>query len=301
MAQEGINEGGRIWVPEDDDRWLSGDSIQEVVDAYSVFLEVRHPDHKKHFHDRLAADPDSAKAEAVVFSWLRLRGSNPQVAESPSTGGTDYLCVPESNGPFLIEVTSLNRDAVEQRSGWPDQLDERAHAFSMITPNLWSKARTKAPQLGNHAVPRVLAITLAHIGASALLGTLAAEWMMMSEPKIQVPIALSGQPGPTRTVSDLRKAAFIRLQNHAVVPVLQSISAVLLIAIWDTQLEVVGLLHPEPAVPLDYGVFDDVPFLRVEWPVRQGILRREWVVAHPGPARYYHIKVRITDAELRGE
>lgn len=52
--------------------------------------------------------------------------------------GLMHVCVPESNGPFLIEVTSLNRDAVEQRSGWPDQLDERAHAFSMITPNLWS-------------------------------------------------------------------------------------------------------------------------------------------------------------------
>jgi hypothetical protein len=290
-----------LWSPDQGRRSSAGDTVEDVVNAYLLFLEVRHPDHLKLFRDRLKMDPDAAKAEAVVFSWLRRERCCPRIAESPRTGGADYRCIPESKNPFLVEVTHLDRDAVKQRSGWPDQLSDIAHTFSMITPNLRSKTQAKVPQLAGQDAPRVLAICLAHVGASALLGTLAAEWLMISELRIEMPIALEGEPAPARTVTDLKKSAFFRLHEGAIVPVRQSISAILLIAIWEDQLEVVGMLHPAPAAPFDYHTFGDVPFLRVAWPIAGNAIRTEWVVGHPSPSRCYHSKVTMTDGELRGE
>lgn len=226
---------------------------------------------------------------------------NPQVAESTATGGADFLCEPEAKEPFVLEVTSLNRDAVEERSGWPDELDEQVRAFSMITPNLWSKARTKTPQLTDQGAPGILAITLNHIGAAQLLGARAADWMMVSEPTISVPLASKGKSTPSASTTNLKKAAFIRIQEGQVVPVRQSISAVLLIAIWAKELGVVGLLHPAPSVPFDYRTFSDVPFLRLKWSVKESRLQLEWIVAQPGPARYGHSAISLSEPELKGE
>jgi hypothetical protein len=290
-----------LWVPDKSQHIFSGDKVEDVVTAYSLFLEVHHPDHHKRFEVLLKNDPDAAGAEAVVFSWLRLQGHWPKIAESLETGGMDYLCEPEFDEPYLIEVTSLSRDAVELKSGWPDELNEVAGSFSMITPSLWSKARHKAPQLANQELPRVLAICLTHVGASALLGTLAAEWLMVSEPQIEVLVAMKEKATPLREVTNLKNAAFFTLRGGEIMPVLQSISAILLVAIWDDLLEVVGMLHPAAAVPFDYRTFREVPFLRAEWPIRGDVIRTEWVVGHPKPGRFYHRKVNMTTKELKGE
>lgn len=292
-------EGG-LWTP-GHGAILPGATIDEVTKSYVLFLEVRHPDHHKQFRARLAADPDAAKAEAVIFSWFRRQRLEPQVGESPAEGGADFLCVPESKQSLLVEVTALNREAVERRSGWPDELSTRAHSFGMITRNLWSKARAKATQLAEADVPRVLVVCLTHIGASALVGTLAAEWLMVSEPKIEVPLAERGELAPSRSVTDLKNAAFFRQEGDRIIPVRRSISGILLIALWGDQMEAVGLLHPDPAVPLDYTIFGDVPFLRVEWPILGGRIRAEWIVGHPNPSRSYHSTVTLTNAELRGQ
>jgi hypothetical protein len=289
-----------LWTPGEDHSSSLCDRVEDVLKAYSLFLEVRHPNHHKLIEARLKSDPDAARSEAVVFSWLRAQGHHPQVAESLERGGMDYLCVPESEEPFLIEVTALNKESVERRSGMPDEVDEVARTFSMITPKLWSKTLKKAPQLAGHDFPRVLSICLTHGGASVLLGTLAAEWLMTSEPKIEVPIALEGDPIPARNVTDLTKSAFFLLQDGAILPVRQSISAILLISIWN-DLAVVGMLHPVASVPFDYRIFREVPFLRIEWPIKDNIMRMEWVVAHPNPCRFYHHKIKMTEAELRGE
>jgi hypothetical protein len=173
----------------------------------------------------------------------------------------------------------------------------------MITPQLAGKGQRKAQQLstGQAGIPRVLAICLAHPGASALLSTLAAEWLMVSDPTIQVPIMAQGEePGPTHFVSDLKRSVFFGPKNGAVVPMRESISAILLIALWNRQLDIVGMLHPKPMVPLDYRAFPQVPFLRVEWPLKSAI-ETEWVIGYPSPLVAYHVRVALTDNELKGK
>ena len=285
----------KLWSP---DARVLGASISEIVTAYSLLLEVRYPEHHRAFQLRTASDPNAANAEAVVFSWLRWHGLSPTPSDTPGLGGPDFLCSPMWAAPFLIEVTSLKPDAVSERSGWPDELNDRAHSFAMITPNLWSKTRNKASQLGGHEIARVLAICLTHIGAGVLLGTLAAEWLMTSQPKLSVPI---GDPiTATREVTDLRKSAFLAIRDGGIIAVRESISAVLLIAIWENQLHAVGMLHPEPAVAFDYHSLIELPFLRLDWPVMDGVLKTEWVIARPAPRVDRHIPVSLTNEELRG-
>src|SRR3989442_14008589 len=78
------------------------------------------------------------------------------------------------------------------------------------------------------------------------------------------------------------------------------ISAVLLIAIWENQLHAVGMLHPEPAVAFDYHSLIELPFLRLDWPVVDGVLKTEWVIARPAPRVDRHIPLSLTNEELRG-
>lgn len=290
-----------LWTPNEGMISLSPDRLDDVLKAYLSFLEVCYPEHKKHFEARLRNDPDAARSEAVVFSWLRAQGLRPQIAESPEKGGMDYICFSDTEGPFLIEVTSLKKEAVELRSGWPDELSEVARSFSMITPNLWSKTLDKAPQLGGHDFPRVLCISLIHVGASILVGTLAAEWLMASEPKIEVPVGLGVDDLPARNVTNLKKSAFFKIQDGVISPVRQSISAILLISIWNDQLSVAGMLHPMASVPFNYRIFREVPFLKIKWPIKSNTISMEWVIGHPNPKSFYHHKVIITDAEYRGE
>jgi len=269
-----------------------------VVKSYQLLLEVRDRKRLEAFDRRLKADEQAGTAEAVIFAWLRQLRFDPEWAEDLATGGPDFMCYPEGYPPFLVEVTTISKEAAEKRSGWPDQLDDAVHVFGMITPNLFSSARKKAPQLAGHQAARVLAVCLSHIGASALLGTFAAEWLMTSETKIAVPI---GQAAPVKTtlVTDLRKAVFFRPQNGAILPARQSISAILLVALWHNESHFIGLLHPEPEVAFDYHCLPDVPFLRVAWPITADRLETFWVIADPEAAKHHHALVELSDHNLR--
>jgi len=281
---------GSLWTPGDT---IDSDlSAEAVLESYFVYLETCHRDRWERFKHLRKDDRDAALAEAVVFSWMQHERLDPEVAENPSTGGVDFRCTPRSASPFLLEATSLKSEAVTSRSGWPDHLDEVARSFAMVTPNLWSKARKKAGQLAGAPEPRVLAVCSTHAAADVLLGTIAAEWFMTFEPMLAV-------GATTVNVTDLRKAAFLQVQDGAVVPSNQSISAVLLIAISNACLDVVGLLHPVPAIPFEYRALASVPFLRARWPIQDDIIQTEWVIGHPKPQRRWLQRVELTDKELR--
>jgi hypothetical protein len=298
----GMSEGSALWTPDPAGFAWQGNTSDEVTQAYALFLEVCHPEHLKRFQDRLKADPEAARAEAAVFSWLRTSRLAPAINEHPSRGGADFLCLPGEKDSFLLEVTSLRKDAIASKSGWPDDLDEGAAAFSMVTPQISRTIQHKVPQLagGPQDVARVLAICLSHSGASALLGTMAAERVVTSTPVITTPLAADGTASEApRLVTNLKQSAFFCIKNGVIVPVRERISAILLIGIWDRQLEIVGMLHPAPTTPFAYRLLGDVPFLRVEWPIRGSEIDTEWIIGHPRPLAHYHSTVTLTDKELK--
>lgn len=115
---ETMNDSSAFWTPDTPGRnWHldePGDTLENVTKAYSVYLEVCAPDQHTAFLNRLIPDPDAAKAEAAIFSWLRARRLAPQINEKIGQGGIDYLCEPPNNVPFLLEVKL--RASVKQRS-----------------------------------------------------------------------------------------------------------------------------------------------------------------------------------------
>ena len=297
-----MSEGSRIWTPDPAGFTWDGNTLDEISQAYALFLEVSHPENLKLFRDRLKADPDAAKAEAAVFSWLRSARLAPAINEHPSLGGMDFVCDPEAMEPFLLEVTSLSKQATAARSGWPDELTEGAAAFSMVTPQISRAMQKKIPQLasGPDGVARVLAICLAHSGSSALLGTMAAEWVVTSTPVISTALPREGGPMEApQLVTNLKQSAFFCIKEGSIVPVRQDISAILLIGVFERQLEIVGMLHPAPKTRFAYQVLGEVPFLRVEWPISGPNINTEWVIGHPRPLLHHHIKLTLTDRELK--
>ena len=121
-------------------------------------------------------------------------------------------------------------------------------------------------------------ICLSHIGASALMGTHAAR-LLSIDPKL---------------------APFYKPKTEGgYEPARRSISAILLAAVHEKQLEVVGLLHPDPVRPLDIEIFDDVPFFRVKWPITGKDVEGEWITAHPSPLKDLYVSVELTANEKK--
>jgi len=108
---------------------------------------------------------------------------------------------------------------------------------------------------------------------------LGAEFLLLSDPMISAP--LGGAPNRATQVTDLRRSVFFRPDKAGkeIIPCRRSISAILLVAISGIQADVVGLLHPEPAIPFAPSLFPQVPYLRVKnWPIVDSKIEVEWSI-----------------------
>lgn len=271
-----------------------GVPIDEVVDSYWIFLARNHCDlHLENFKRRLKADVRAAEAEAVVFALLWSAKARPDIFEDPSSGGPDFCCEPDQRGKFLVEVTSLESCSVSRRSHLPDHIDTQGGgAFGLITATLDAAAGSKAAQLANWPYPRVLAITSSHAFAHLLMDRLPAENLLLSDPMIS---PIGDTSGRTAMTTDLSRAVFFRLDKSRsrIVPRRQSISAILLVSISHIQAEIVGILHPAPAVRFDPALFRKVPYLRVKnWPIIDRRIQTEWIADTEEPAVFYHQRIR---------
>ena len=135
-------------------------STADIINSYKDYLFVKYPSHHKTFRSRLKEHPESAKAEAVMFSIMRSKFSDVKIGEDVSTGGADFICISEKS-KFIVEVTSLETSAVSKQSGLKNEIPENSTAswFSPITHMLRTKASGKADQVSGVDMPRVLAIT----------------------------------------------------------------------------------------------------------------------------------------------
>jgi hypothetical protein len=81
----------------------------------------------------------------------------------------------------------------------------------------------------------------------------------------------------------------------------KSISAILHVAVYGNKSEVWGILHPEPAWTLNIAFLPNLPFVRIaQWPVVDGKISTEWVVASPSGRSVFHFPVRLPRAARRG-
>jgi hypothetical protein len=276
-------------------------SVDEIVDSYWTFLARNHYDgHLKRFKDRLNSDARAAEAEAVVFSVLWSSKLHPDVFEDNSAGGPDFRCEPLPGDSFLVEVKSLDSEAVSVRSTLPMSVEgPGGQAFSLITEKLCSAAQSKASQLGGRGMPGILAITSSHDFAGLLLDRGAAEYLMTSAPHFGVPLGSTGKAGHWET--DLRHAVFCQPAalldasgNQRFVTRYRSIAAILLVTIGVGGTEVIGLLHPDAAHPFNPQWFPDVPYVRfAQWPLTGSNIGTEWILgdAERGGATFGHRRI----------
>ena len=274
-------------------------STTDVIESYKRFLEVKYPKHFQTYCNRLKNNPESAKAEAIAFSFLRSIFVDVTLAEDITTGGVDFLCK-SSEGEFIVEVTCLEAEAVAAQSGWKNELAENGYAgsFGMITHMLRTKASSKAAQLSGHDFPRILLITCEHIAADVLLVPHGAETLLSSDTEIEVPIGK--QIADVKLTTDLKDSVFFRFKDGKLESCRRSISAILLFSIFADKSLIVGILHPDPEYNLPIKLFPSIPFLRMKkWPPENNMIETEWVIYKPKPEEFYHQKVEFKDSELR--
>ena len=191
--------------------FTSQTKVTDLVNSYKHFLNVNHPEHIKPFHKRFHNQLESARAEAVVFSFLKEILDDVQIEESLVEGGVDFRGKTDST-EFVVEVTCLNSESVTRASGLPDEMPEPGPArfYSMITPLLRQKASNKTCQMSGHNCPRILVITSEHPHASTVLDCRAASDLLTDETKIAIPPTQSGE---LDLITELRESVFFRLKG----------------------------------------------------------------------------------------
>ena len=258
--------------------------VPELVDNYKHFLDANYPNHVKPFCNRLRDQPESARAEAVVYSFFEANHADVQVEEDIGKGGVDFRCK-ASKAEFVAEVTRLDPESVTGKSGVPNEFPETGsgYHYSMITDLLRRKASKKAFQMSKYNCPRLLVITSEHTEALGLLGMEGAENLLGGDTQIVIP---SGE-----LVSNLDNCAFFELKNGKLELCRQSISAILLFTISVVNAFVVGILHPDPAYKFPIELLPSVPFLRLKkWSLENGRIETESIGDRWKPDRFWYDK-----------
>lgn len=214
----------------------------------------------------------------------------PDIFEDNSAGGPDFRCEPSPGSSFLVEVKSLDSEAVSARSTLPLTMHETGgQAFGLITDKLCSVAQSKASQLGVRGMSGVLVIASSHDFASLLMDRGAAEYLMTSAPHFSVPIGSTGKAGRRKT--DMRNAVFCQPAalldasgDQRFVTRYRSIAAIFLATIGGRETEIVGLLHPDATHPFNPQLFPAVPYVRfAEWPLTSSNISTEWILGGDTP------------------
>jgi hypothetical protein len=275
-------------------------NLEEVLVGYKKYIEIKATEHFKRFCAREKDNLDSCIAEAVYFNLLRTGRYDISIAEDVSKGGADYLCK-VGDREFLAEVTTLDSDAVERRSGWKNEIPitGEVFAFDTISVNLCRKAIKKVPQLSGISMPRLLVIGSRHVGASALMGCLPAELLLTGDQKIGIDLSSC----KSVNVTDLENSVFFHKEREEGEDLLidrQCISAILLMGIHESSCTCVGLLHPQPLYEFSPSLLPKIPFARLKkWPPAKEAFEIEWIISHPDSYSWYYQSIELTDKELK--
>lgn len=240
-------------------------TVNHLLDEYKHFLDTNHPERFNSFHQLCHAQPEAARAEAVVFSFLQRIGYDIRVEETGNEGGVDFRAQKDSTD-FVVEVTSILQETFTEHSGSPERIiSGKGYSVNPYrVPHLIRlTASRKTDQMSGYDCPRILVITCEHPEYAYFIdnkGVLGPAGLLTSPPKISIP---SGN-----NVTELEDSLFFRFnkKNNRIVFCRESISAVLLFHISKYNAEAVGLLHPRPAHTFSIEHLPLMPFVEVSAP-----------------------------------
>jgi hypothetical protein len=286
------------------------DSVEQVFDSYCEYLvATQSEDYYGNFLRRWEENAGPERAEAVVFAWAQAMGFNSRVHETTESGGIDFYCEPVAGAPFLLEVTSLERESTERQSGLGKDFEKMIDsmrpgqpvvaAFKLLTNAFSQRVWSKWKQFNkSDSIPRLLVIASEYSSMSAiLLGKDAAIALLVGD--AMWPLSGEGSYGDLALPPDLLNSAFFKRDEEGRVTIQNSeFSAIVLCRILSDQLKLVGILHPEPKFPLDLDCLPPIPFLKVrEWPLRDGNISLDWTM-NPDSVRFYHQRIRLTEEQM---
>jgi hypothetical protein len=280
--------------------------LQKVVESYRSYLfyhEKLNPKQRSatRFDERLKASPESARAEAVAFDFLRSRNLEPRVLEDASFGGCDFECS-FGNRRFAVEVTALTAEKMSEASGIDDEFEFGYVEMPGILASIRSRLSSKSSswQSRKYTGPRVLFIATQHMATNVLFMGGIAEFLTGSS-KIVVPISRTGGPaGESYMATDFENAAHLTKDKSGEVALFRRTYAIVLFAGIDPdKAYIMGMLHPEPDHQLSYEIFSEIPFARIQWPIQAKTVQVEWVIAQPRPHQSYYFPIELTEAEVR--
>jgi len=263
---------------------------KEVLESYKEYLKILYPNYVSRFNGRTSAQPESATAEAIIFSLLCSLNLDPEVFDIE--GGPDFHC---KNSDCIVEVMSIKKDTLEKEkySGVPADISkQKGGSYSYITHPLRLRANQKIYQVKGYPGPRILVICSEHYFSDTLLGPEQAQSLLSSEPKIA--FSLMSTNSNVENVTDLEDSVFFELKNGSIKPKRESLSAILLGAIYSDHLKLCGLLHPKPEIELPYReVLPEVPFVYLsQWPPGD-YLSIKWTTGTPQAHDFYHKIVEL--------
>ncbi|MHB8280910.1 MAG: hypothetical protein ACYDIA_25220 [Candidatus Humimicrobiaceae bacterium] len=280
-------------------------NVGEVLESYKVFLEVKYPDYYSSYKNRIKSNIDGARLEAIAFSIFRNEFNfEVNIKEDLSTGGADFICSNDRIS-FIVEVTSIDNESLENISGLKNIIDDKAKSFSMISKKLNNIAKGKAKQLsGSNNLPTILLIGSMHVCSDLLLGTRAAELLMIPE-KLSVSIKeVKNDNHKVKIISELESSVFFRIKKNScdIEPCRKSISAIVLLSVYSDSVDMVGILHPKPSIIFNYNILHGVPFLKIKnWPIENGIIEKQWIINRPNPKRIYLFPINFKNNELKNK
>jgi len=264
----------------------------QIIDSYKTFLKANNPFRYASYINLLKQNIESAKSEAVMFSIMKPIFHEVNIFENMSSGGPDFICNSNTNS-FVLEVTHLESKSVASQSGIniTTPVDGSVNSISMITHMLRKKISSKADQISNYSMPRILAITCEHYLSDSFLGVIGAESLLTSDSKIC--FSSNKQIDETSLSTDLKNSIFIRLKNGILESCRRSISAILLINLSDAyKSSIVGILHYDPIYSFSTNMLPTVPFLRIKkWPPINKYIELEWSIDIPIAADFIHREI----------
>ncbi len=262
----------------------------DLIEPHRAFLRANYPKALAQFDGLLKHQPESALAEAVVFSLLHKAHLNPEPADKPKTGGADFICKP-SREKFAVEVTTMLAASVQTNTGIPQEIEnDDGGAFNMITFGQARKVQDKCEQMEKHdyKMPVVVVLCTLHERAQGPFRALAVEFLQTSVPRIVTPFNLEES---ARQETALEDSIFVEIKDGKLTPRCENISAVLLLHISESISSAIGILHFQPSFPFDVKNLPTVPFNRIVWPVVGGKIKTEWVVGSARPVDFWHFPV----------
>ena len=253
-------------------------TVYDLLDEYKDYLDGT--DRFKSFNRLSRNNPESARAEAVAYSFFKSYGYDVQPEETPNKGGVDFRVQAESTD-FVVEVTSMLRKSYTKYSGMPEMLLDGVRCTSPygVPPRIRTKVSRKVRQMSRpeYNCPRILMMACEHPEYHYFLNKrnpLGPEALLTGTPKID---NFSG-----KNITDLEDPLFLEFQNDRIVFCRESISAVLLFYISKYHAQATCLLHPKPKYNFSIELLPSVPFVEVLVPAIGGysvgdVIRPRWM------------------------